>query len=432
MPWLIKDIDGDLSRSLFFVHVPRCGGTSLLHHFGVFEKSRKHKHLLGKFGLMVFAARYQALEKANFPIWTYGNFFAVLLFVPPGIYLVGFTPHTWAGVFLLSVSVFLIWFFTVIFTAPVICRIPFVHRCFLIFSHYVACRSMESIEWCTGTNKTGYINHLTAHKLLAYNYLSIEEMNNVCSMAIVRNPYSRMVSIYHYNKFGNCESFAHFVEDWYRNVTKHYRETGELEEWFTPCHAIPQFEYTHIEGKQVVRSIVKQEELKYLKTKDDRPKAIQQDSTVVDLPDLVRDALLGMPRTNMRTSDKKWYDYYDQRTLDLVHEMYEKDFYVFKYDPILHQRPDLQAPANHFPDRIEHMLRDCCKSSSYEMLEERRNVVQRSYTTPTSSAVVQPHLLSTMLEDIIDQRRNLFGAPDEEKKEDDLENGCCRGRIHTI
>jgi hypothetical protein len=34
MPWLIKDAD-EMEKNLFFVHVPRCGGTSLMHHFDV-------------------------------------------------------------------------------------------------------------------------------------------------------------------------------------------------------------------------------------------------------------------------------------------------------------------------------------------------------------------------------------------------------------
>jgi hypothetical protein len=54
---------------------------------------------------------------------------------------------------------------------------------------------MESTEWCTGTNKHGYINHLTAHKVLQYGYISPKEFDSVCTMAIVRNPYTRMVSV---------------------------------------------------------------------------------------------------------------------------------------------------------------------------------------------------------------------------------------------
>lgn len=47
-------------------------------------------------------------------------------------------------------------------------------------------------------------------------------------------------------------------------------------------------------GKQIVQSVVKQEELKLLKTRDGAKEAMKQDSTISDLPDLVRDALLGM------------------------------------------------------------------------------------------------------------------------------------------
>ena len=76
-----------------------------------------------------------------------------------------------------------------------------------------------------------------------------------------------------------------------------YMERGEKEEWYTPCHLLPMFEYTHFNGKQLVQSVVKQEELKLLKTREGAKEAMKMDSTVSDLPDLVRDALLGMPHT---------------------------------------------------------------------------------------------------------------------------------------
>jgi hypothetical protein len=435
MPWLIKqdefqggeedscrknpkdDENGGVpplppQKSLFFVHVPRCGGTSLMHYFHLPQKVQKGRSLWGKLGMMVFFSRYKTLEARNFPIVTWGNAFALAIFVI-GLYFVSANYVPRLGILLMLFGIVLCLLLTVVFTAPVIGRFSIVHHSYLIFVHYILCRFMESIPWCTGTNKTGYIMHLTANKLLSYQYVTYEEFHNACSMAIVRNPYSRMVSIYTYNRFGEWESFPHFIEDWYNNVTKAYRTRGELEEWYTPCHAIPQFEYTHSNGKQLVKSIIKQEELKYLKdvykdhlentehnhhhahnnnsnnnnddltveqskrepipvpitatgehTAEMGPTIISTTSdparynggcddnyyrntdqlSISNLPPTVRDALLGMPHSNQRQLSKKWYEYYTQRTLDLVYEIYHQDFDVFSYSPILPQRPDLQAP----------------------------------------------------------------------------------------
>jgi len=145
-----------------------------------------------------------------------------------------------------------------------------------------------------------------------------------------------------YNRFGQYESFPHFVRSWYRNTIKPYRESGEMEEWYTPCHALPMYEYTHFEGAQLVQSIVKQEELKYLKQKGDIDKI--QDSSVRNLPETVREALLGMPHTNKRKTSKPWYEYYDQETLELTYKLYQVDFEIFEYPSTIPQRPDLKAP----------------------------------------------------------------------------------------
>jgi len=354
------------------------------------------------------------LESTNFPIFTWGNFFASLL-IPPGIYLFFNLPLSGLGMAFVIVSVVMLLFFTFVFTAPTICRITIIRRCYLLFVHHLLCRAMESLEWCTGTNRTGYIMHLTAHKLLAYQYVSAEEMENACTMAIVRNPYARMVSIYNYNRFGRWESFPHFVEDWFKRTIRNYRLHGELEEWFTPCHAIPQFEFTHFGGKQLVRSIVKQEELKYLKTVEDTPMAVAQDSTVADLPEVVRKALLGMPHTNQRKTKQKWYDYYDQRTLDLVYEMYNKDFDVFEYDPVLTQRPDLKAPKMHrHQAHMQHMWRDNWSGSGPE---ERWENIERSIKSPVSHVTIRRHFQSSMALDVSsigDTATRLFDVEDGE------------------
>lgn len=322
-----------------------------MHHYEVPQKVMKNRSLWGKFGMTIFFRRYKLLESANFPWKTKSSLF-FLTAASISLYVLVVSGPTAAVVLTESMTAVLVTSLTFfvclsyLFTAPTIGRITPIRRTYLVIVHHVLCQFMESVEWCTGTNKTGYMMHLTARKLLEHEYVTEKELHESSTMAIVRNPYSRMVSIYNYNKFGSMESFPAFVRDWYNRMTKAYRERGELDEWYTPCHTIPQFEFTHSDGKQLIKSIIKQEELKLLKKKQDcNDPENQKKTSVSDLPDLVRKALLDMPRTNSRAKDgKKWYEYYDQETLDLVYEMYHKDFDVFEYNPILVQRHDLKAP----------------------------------------------------------------------------------------
>ncbi|KAL7544143.1 hypothetical protein ACHAWF_007528 [Thalassiosira exigua] len=353
MPWLIKstpDRPVPPSSRLFFVHVPRCGGTSLMQHFSVPQKVIDARGPLGAAAMRYFFLRYKQLEKANFPVRTRENAAcAAVLAVAVALHFLDLSLPSPFGVplpaWLAVTATFVSLFTTVVCTAPVIGRITPVHRWYLWFVHYPLFRLCEAVDWCTGTNKHGYIMHLTAPKLLCYGYVTPKEMDEMCSLAIVRNPYSRMVSIYGYNRFGSRESFKAFVRRW-KELMRPYAERGEKEEWYTPCHVLPMFEYTHFEGKQLVQSVVKQEELKLLKTKEGAAEAMKLDSTVADLPDLVRDALLGMPHANARATSKKWHDMYDQETMDLTYEMYQGDFDVFGYDASMPQRPDLISPAS--------------------------------------------------------------------------------------
>uniref|UniRef100_A0A7S1WZV2 Sulfotransferase n=1 Tax=Tetraselmis chuii TaxID=63592 RepID=A0A7S1WZV2_9CHLO len=378
MPWLVKHHENPAER-LFFVHVPRCGGTSLTQHFDVPRKSRQGRCCWWNFGMVYFFYRYHLLESANFPWRSWENLIAacsftasMVLFIYGSAVLNARIPI--AAYTLLASSLFMFTASTFIATAPIIGRIPFIRRCYLIVNHYVLLRFMESIEWCTGTNKTGYMMHLTMGKLLRYGYVGTDDLDSACTMAIVRNPYSRMVSVYLYNRYGPLESFPRFVRDWYR-MMHNYRERRETEEWYTPCHAIPQFEFTHEDGKQIVQSVVKQEELKLLKTTDSSQAAIAADSSIADLPLPVRKALLGMPHANKRSSSKKWWEYYDQETLNLTYEMYKDDFLVFGYSPQLEVRPDLESPV---PVAVKSYTPANLRNSTGVMPHLERIIMQRS------------------------------------------------------
>jgi hypothetical protein len=333
-------------------------------------KAMEGRSAWGRLGIKVFFQRYKLLESANFPFFTNGNAMAGIICL---IALAVRNEHKTISTWLLVTSISFFLGLTFVFTAPTIGRVTFIRRTYLILVHYILLRFMESIEWCTGTNKTGYINHSTAHKIMDYGYVGTDEWESISSMAIVRNPYTRMISIYMYNRFGPLESFPHFIRSWFNMMTD-YRETGEMEEWYTPCHCIPQFEYTHFAGRQLVQSIVKQEELKFLKYKEDEHLAVKQDSSVSDLPTPVRNALLGMPHDNKRVTDKKWWEYYDQETLNLTYQLYHHDFSVFQYSPLLEQRPDLKSPVSaRVNPKVDQLLRN-----SKTKQKDRHSMVENS------------------------------------------------------
>mmetsp|Transcript_20148 Transcript_20148/g.50139 ORF Transcript_20148/g.50139 Transcript_20148/m.50139 type:complete len:421 (+) Transcript_20148:128-1390(+) len=267
MPWLEKR-EEEPSENLLFIHVPRCGGTSLMKSHNLPQKATKAAPWYKKIGMRVFFSRYEVLEKNNFPLWTELNAIFLFIFIIgcillqiKGVVYKVISIAMISGSFIFSMSL------TYVFVAPTISRVRIVRRLFLIITEYVMCRIVSNTEYITGANRHGYLPHLTARKIIDKDYVSEEEFERVSSFAVVRNPYARMVSIYMYNRFGACESFSHFVRSWYHHTIKDYRERGEMDEWFTPCHAIPQFEYTHdLNGtKKLVRYMVKQEELKYLK-----------------------------------------------------------------------------------------------------------------------------------------------------------------------
>lgn len=353
--------------------------------------------------MKIFFTRYELLEKNNFPLWTDINAACVFIFII-GCFLLQIRDTEYKALSVLMITASLITFIisTYIFTAPAICRLRIVRRWFLLTTQYVICQALANTEYITGANSKGYLPHLTARKIIDYGYVSEERFDEVSTLAIVRNPYARMVSIYMYNRFGPWESFSHFVRCWYDQVFKDYRERGEMEEWYIPCHAIPQFEFTHEANGtiQLVHSVVKQEELKYLKevysTRSDAPSSAQVDraksresdvteqtsanedengsndedtdslcsssslssseeyrieglskadyASILSLPDTIRRALLEMPHENKRKTKTPWYDYYDQETLNLTFEMYHRDFEVLGYNADMEQRPDLEKP----------------------------------------------------------------------------------------
>jgi hypothetical protein len=140
MPWLIQSTPGNplpLSSQLFFIHVPRCGGTSLMQHFDVPQKVFDARGPVRRMAMKYFFMRYKTLESANFPLKTKENAACLLLLVV-ALFM--------GNVLLAGLAVGISLFTTIVCTAPVIGRITPVHRWYLWFVHYPMMRSLEAID----------------------------------------------------------------------------------------------------------------------------------------------------------------------------------------------------------------------------------------------------------------------------------------------
>ena len=178
MPWLEKGRAKE-SDNLLFVHVPRCGGTSLMKAHDVPTKAAKGASCFKRLGMRIFFHRYKLLETTNFPIWTGGNALCVVVFGVAAYLRFGVATETYAKVLaslLMAFAVVLLIGLSFVFVAPTIARIAPIRRAYLILVEYVLCQFMENIEYITGTNIHGYLPHLTAHKMLNYEYVTPEEM----------------------------------------------------------------------------------------------------------------------------------------------------------------------------------------------------------------------------------------------------------------
>jgi len=323
MPWLIMD-------EVLFFHVPRCGGTSITKHHRVGYKSRKGKNPYYKFGLMYYYYRYRLYEHSNFPLFTWENLIAMTQ-ITIAVFLYFFvTPVPPAPYIMWTTATITFTLSTFIWTAPITMRNNFLRRFLMFFQAKVLCGFGSDTKYMVGTNMVGYLFHITAPRAINHGYVSLEQVNR-CAFSIVRNPYSRMVSMFEYNK-RPLESFENFCRKFHADYWNIYigKHTCECKEIY--CHILPMFEYTHMNGEQIVSCVIKQEHLKTLVASN------WEDSGV---PKNVQDALTGIPHANKRTRKVAWQKYFTQETMNLVYNMYRKDFEIFGYDTAIPGRPDL-------------------------------------------------------------------------------------------
>ncbi|GBG34149.1 Hypothetical Protein FCC1311_103732 [Hondaea fermentalgiana] len=221
---------------------------------------------------------------------------------------------------------------TFIWTAPITMRNNTLRWLLMLFQSKVMCGFGGETKYMTGTNDKGYLFHLTAQRAVNYGYVTEEQVHR-CAFSIVRNPYSRMVSMYEYNK-RPFESFDNFVRKFHAEFWHVYMAKNTTECRDVYCHVLPMFEYTHMDGEQAVACVIKQEHLKNL---------VATDWEGSNVPETIQRALTGIPHANKRSRRVAWQRYFTQETMDLTYEMYHKDFEIFGYDTDIPGRTDLSV-----------------------------------------------------------------------------------------
>mmetsp|Transcript_10651 Transcript_10651/g.20954 ORF Transcript_10651/g.20954 Transcript_10651/m.20954 type:complete len:525 (+) Transcript_10651:822-2396(+) len=350
MPWLVKEEESK-EEKLLFIHVPRCGGTSLIKLYNVEAKCRRVSNLYHKIGQLYFFYRYRLLEQSNFPIKSFENLYALTVFITATI--VYFAVPDWGIAACswdrwcpppISISFWVCGFATFfmstfVMAANVMGRRDIVRRLCMWAFGKIMFGFGGAPQYLHGVNYDGYLMHYTAEKLISHKFIKPADLQD--SFAIVRNPFSRMVSVYRYNQAHSCESFAHFVKEWRKKFTV-FEMTGSTEEWDVYCHVLPMHSFTHFRGQQLVPYIIRQEDLKIIKRRDGQETDLYQ-SRYADLPEKVIYALTNMPHTNKRASKgPAWYDLYDQETMDVVLEMFAQDFVTYGYETTMPKRDDLK------------------------------------------------------------------------------------------
>jgi len=305
---------------------------------------------VSRFFLMWLQYRHSLFEGCNFPKCTLENLWFGGVMLPLGILLMGFG-YLFPGIWVASWALGGMIFFTFLATAPGL-RVTLMRRVILSISGCTGACSYEYIYGADCCRYPAFMLHMTASELVAYAAVTREQLRSVCSFSFVRDPYRRMVSQYLYNRWGFLESFESFVHRWH-SCHKEMRKRGLWDlprarcDWDTYCHRLPMHVYTHEEGEQLVRYVLRLEDKQLIfgdKDKDGKlPAAIvevleRMSAIGKEEPETPCVSLCGATGRNARPLDRPWQDYYTPELAALVHEMYEKDFELFGYDPAMPTR----------------------------------------------------------------------------------------------
>ena len=186
--------------------------------------------------------------------------------------------------------------------------------------------SQQEISLINSGNKSLSFGHANLNTLLEKKIISYDTYENLYKFTVVRNPYDRLVSLYFYNKFNENMEFSELIKKIYtkkiiipaldeRNIIflEGYNTIEShkfISQWNLQVDWIP--EKCHILRYENINNDFKN--LCKILCIDD-----------VKLPEL----------NNTKLKEKNYMNYYNNETIQMVNEIYAKDFEILKYDKIL-------------------------------------------------------------------------------------------------
>lgn len=132
------------------------------------------------------------------------------------------------------------------------------------------------------------------------------ELENYKTIATVRNPYDRLVSCYYYNGKNKKFTFENFI---LKHLESHIEANNK--QGFSVNHFAPQINFCKIDN-YIVNHIIRLE------------------SFSNDLKEINIDVKYNHSKTISRKKDYK--DYYNQKTKDIVYNLYKEDFEYLNYE----------------------------------------------------------------------------------------------------
>ncbi len=178
--------------------------------------------------------------------------------------------------------------------------------------------------------------HLKADEYVRYKYLTQEMFDNYYKFAIVRNPWSRLVSIYKYLGYDNRIDFKSFLLGEFR------KKIFDSQNWFVG----PQSDFVYSkEGELLVNYLGRFEDLQngfdfvskqigISPTKLPHINKSERNNFIVDSSNKksIKNLLNRFCTIKKIPSYTNYHEYYNKETIECVAQLYQKDIELLGYD----------------------------------------------------------------------------------------------------